>query len=417
MLASHRHAVCVLAKGVIFWALVGILFASPGQAWVEIHCLDVGQGDATLIRSSSGQTLLFDGGENALGTTVISPYLGGLGISDLTYMVASHYHSDHIGGLDEVYAQIGVTERVYDRGWGFNTTSYQTYASSVAAKRSTISDGQVIDLGHGVTVTCLGLNGNGQVSSPFNNLERENDYCVALLVELGAFDFLVSGDLPGINSTEYTDIETSIAQELTDGLEVYRVNHHGSFSSSNNALLNLTRPEVAIISVGDGNAYGHPHQSVLNRIAAYGTFIYQTETGAGGTLPPADLLVVNGHIVITTDGFGEYFVNGDEWAMDEPDETGVPSAASFVLWGNYPNPFNPTTNILFNSRNGGSAQLTIYDLSGRCLCQRRFRAQSGPQSVSWNGWLDDARPAPTGIYLYRLETPDGQGHGRMTLIK
>ncbi len=394
-----------------------LLLAATATADVTIHCLDVGQADATLIVSSSGQTLLFDGGDNGDGNAVINPYLSGLGIGQLDYMVCSHYHADHIGGLDEVYNSHGVSGAVYDRGWSYTTATYSSYANTVAAKRHTIVDGQVIDLGDGVTVTCVALNGNGQEPSPFNDSDKENEYCVALLVECGDFDFFVAGDLTGVNNSTYDDIETSVGPEVGP-IEVYQVDHHGSYSASNSAFLNATRPEVAIISVGDGNSYGHPHQEVLNRLVAYGAFVYQTETGNGGTLPPSDLKVVDGHVVVYSDGYGDYTVDGDPWVMDEDDPTAAPvPAGGFALLGNSPNPFNPATSILFETTAGGPVRLSVADLTGRRVLERELLVGPGRQAVRWDGRDDAGRPVAAGIYLYRLTTAEGTGGGKMTLVK
>jgi beta-lactamase superfamily II metal-dependent hydrolase len=368
---------------------------------VTIHCIDVGQGDATLIVSSSGQTMLIDGGWNGSGTSIIIPYLNSLGIGQLSYMGVTHYHADHIGGLDEVYNAKGVSQAVYDRGWSYTTATYNTYAATVASKRAAITDGQVIDLGDGVTVRCLGLNGNGQLSPPYNNSVLENEYDVAYLVECGDFDFFVAGDLIGPDA---------------GNIEVYQVNHHGSYTSSNVNFLNATQPEVAIISVGS-NSYGHPHQEALNRLSNAGAFVYQTEPGSGGTLPPSELRVVNGHVVVTSDGYGEYFVDGDEWVMDEFDPTPVPFITAFQLQGNDPNPFNPTTEIRFESARGGPVQLSIYDLTGRRVYERRLVVENGPQSIRWTGVDNHYNPLPSGVYLYRVVMPDGAGSGRMMLVK
>ena len=114
-----------------------LLAAGAVQADIAIHCLYVGQADATLIVSSSGQSLLFDGGANGDGHGVIVPYLSSQGITTLTYMASSHYHADHVGGLDEVYDAVGVSGAVYDRGWSYTTATYNSYAATVAPKRTT----------------------------------------------------------------------------------------------------------------------------------------------------------------------------------------------------------------------------------------------------------------------------------------
>ncbi len=394
-----------------------LLLAGPAGAGVTIHCLDVGQGDATLIVSSSGKTLLFDAGDNGKGTSVVVPYLTALGIGQLNYIVTSHYHADHIGGVDEVWnAQGAVLDAVYDRGWSYTTATYNTYAALVAAKRVTATDLQVIDLGDGVTATVVAVNGNGLLAPPFTSgTNDENDFCLALHVQAGDFDYFQAGDLSGVNDSSYNDIETSVGPRVGD-LEIYHVDHHGSYSASNANFLAATDPNVAIISVGS-NSYGHPAQVTLDRIAAAGAFIYQTELGSGGTLPASELTVVGGHIVIATTGYGTYTVNADVWPMDEPDLTPVPTVTAFALLGNYPNPFNPLTNIRFVTERGGPVAFTVYDLAGRRLIERSFEAEPGTQSVLWEGRDNVGHALPSGVYLYRLQTPEGTGGGRMMLTK
>ncbi len=290
--------------------LAMVLFSGATAATLKIHCLDVGQGDCTLIVSPTGGTFLFDAGENGKGNQVVVPYLQSCSFQALDYIGASHYHSDHIGGIDEVVSQLGIDSvriAVLDRGWSYTTPTYDDYAAAVAAKRTTITDGQVIDLGGGVTIKCLAVNGNGVLSPPFDDTYDENDLCVALLVSYLDFDFFVAGDLPGVNSSLYHDIETSVAFEA-GAVEVYQVDHHGSSSSSNAALVSALLPQVSIISVGDGNSYGHPHQPTIDRLVAYGSYIYQTETGSGGTIPTGCGEVVNDNIVIEVDS-SYYSVN------------------------------------------------------------------------------------------------------------
>lgn len=404
--------------------LVAVLAATPAIADVTIHCLYVGQADATLIQSSSGQTLLFDGGDNGDGDDIIVPYLASIGVTQLDYMAVSHYHADHCGGLDEVYDAVGVTNAVYDRGWTYTTATYNSYAATVASKRQTAVDGQVIDLGDGVTCTVIALNGNGVSASPYNSSSHENEYCLALLVECGDFDFLVAGDLTGGYSSEL-DIETSLGAEVGD-IEVYQVNHHGSYTSSNTSFLNATTPEVGIVSVPTSSSYGHPHQDPLNRMAAVGMYLYQTAQGSSSTYPAGQRSIINTvsptnaaarQIVITSDGYGEYFVDGDQWTMDEPDITAVPDFAAIVMLGNYPNPFNPATEIMFETRNGGNVSLTIYDLAGRAVRNEAVSTFPGTTRWRWNGTDIYGRDLSSGVYLYRVVSLDGVGVGRMTLSR
>ncbi|MCP4571050.1 MAG: MBL fold metallo-hydrolase [bacterium] len=388
--------------------------ASFAAGTLTITVLDVGQADATLIQSPSGRTLLFDGGDNGDGVDVVLPFLAAAGIDTLDWIVASHYHADHIGGLDEVLNRVPVHEAVLDRGWSYTTATYTSYAAAAAPWRQTLIAGQVLDLGDGVTVTCLALNGNGQLASPYNSSSKENEYDICLKVEYGGFDYFQAGDLIG-NSSAGTDIETSVAP-LAGDLDVYHVNHHGSYTSSNAVFLATTQPEVSIISVGN-NGYGHPHQSVLDRLVTHGSFVYQTETGNGGTLPAVDLTVVGGHVVIATDGLLSYTVDGDAWEIDDPVSAAGDTPSPLALRGNAPNPFNPLTRIAFASASAGPGRLMITDLAGRRVLVRALDVATGENSTSWAGRDGTGRPLAGGVYLYTVVVPGGTATGRMVLLK
>jgi len=399
-----------LISALSFLILLSGAASALAAGTLTITCLDVGQGDATLIESPSGMTLLFDGGDNHEGDDVVIPFLQSRGITSLDYTVASHYHADHISGLEEVLNTIPVTGAVYDRGWSYTTTTYYNYVAAAGAQRTTLTAGQVIDLGDGVTVTCIALNAAGTRSSPFSNSSYENDYDVALVVSYGGFDYFQAGDLTSI-------VETAIATQAGD-MDVYQVNHHASTTSSNATFLQAIQAEVAVVSVGS-NSYGHPAQSVLDRLVQYGSFVYQTENGSGGTLPAADLTVVGGHVVIQTDGGSTYTVDGDVWQTDEdvvaPAEDLMPVALQVL--GNVPNPFNPMTQIRFTSAQDGPGRLDVYDLTGRRIWGRNLDVQSGDNAVVWNGKDAHGRAAAGGAYLYVVETAYGRDAGRMVLLK
>jgi len=402
--------------------LIGLTLPVLAVAGVTIAVLDVGQGDATLVQSTSGLTLLFDAGPSAAAQGVILPYLTSQGIEELDYIVASHYHADHIGGLAAVYNRTGANLGVWDRGWSYTTATYNNYANAVAADRQTLAAGQVLDLGDGVTATVLALNSNGVLQPPFNTSSRENEYCVCLLIECGDFDFFQAGDLPGISNSSYVDIETSVAETMQSlgkaDLEVYKVNHHGSYSSSNASFLNTTTPEVAIVSLGANNTYGHAHADPMLRLQERNVFVYMTTPGTGTVLPPEDMTIVGGHIVIQTSGFGTYTVDGDLWEMDEQG-TGAADAlpAAFVLHGNHPNPFNPATVITFSTLHGGPGRLEVYDLAGRRHFQTEFTAPAGSHHLTWQARSQTGQMLPAGVYLYQVILPDGRDSGRMVLAK
>lgn len=280
---------------------------SPSNDTLYIYCInDVGKGDATLIVSPTNTTVLIDAGDPTTGYDEVYEFIDSLGITSLDYIIATHYHADHIGGIDEVINSIGldsIKECVYDRGWGYHGTQYNQYETAVGVKRTEIEDGTVIALGGGITLTCVAVNGNDTLSGPFSDGEyNENDLCVAVKLSSGLFDFFVAGDLSGKKTSEYNDIETSVAPEVGE-VEVYQVNHHGSKFSSNEYFVNTLHPRVSILSVGDNN-YGHPDSGVIARLESVGSAIYQTSDSTG----PA----IDGDITIKV-YLEDFWVNGDPY--------------------------------------------------------------------------------------------------------
>jgi beta-lactamase superfamily II metal-dependent hydrolase len=299
-------------------ALPGLAFAQANGK-LQIHHVNVGQGDGILLISPLGETALFDDGQY-LNCTGIKTYLQGLGISVVDYHFASHYHADHIGCIDDL-AAIGITIGTagYDRGSSYSSATYTNYVNTLGNRRQTLAKDEVITLDAGaanpVTLTCVNLNGAG-VYSPSGS--DENAKSVVMRVSYGNFDEVIGGDLTGSGST---DVETTIGPQVGD-VEVYKVHHHGSAFSSNDNWLAATTPEVGIIQVGDGNSYGHPTSAALTRLHAHGVSTYWTQTGAGASPSPTWDTVADGAIVVEADpGPGAaYTVSGpgfsDTWYND-----------------------------------------------------------------------------------------------------
>jgi beta-lactamase superfamily II metal-dependent hydrolase len=287
-------------------------------AELGIHCLDVGHGDCTLLVSPAGGTMLIDGGADGKGDEVVVPYLEGLGLNALDYIIASNYNPEQIGGLDEIVDYLGIDSvrvAVLDRGWSGSGAIYEAYEAAVTEKHVPITDGQVIDLGGGVTVRCVAVNGNDVLAPPFQSQYEEADLGIALVVDYLGFDFFTAADLPGVNSPGHSDIESSVAGEVGD-VDVYHVSAHGGAESSGERLVSTLLPEVGIISVGDEGPTGYPDQEVIDRITGYGTYIFQTEEGNGGTIPDGKGEVVDGHVEIRVTA-REYTVNGAAYDVEE----------------------------------------------------------------------------------------------------
>jgi beta-lactamase superfamily II metal-dependent hydrolase len=266
---------------------------------LRIHIIRVGQGDATLLVTASGGTMLIDAGpqsaSNCAGANGIVTYLTSVGLTHLDYFVASHYDADHIGCADEVLARWPVRVAVIDRGPTAppTTQTYQAFVAAAQAVRQTAVAGQVITLAGGTAeLQVVAVNGNGRSLSASN----QNDRGVVLRLRHGRFDALFGGD---VSASIESDIATAVGK-----VEVYKVHHHGSRTSSSRSFLESLRPKVATLSLGSPNAPGHPDQDVLDSLRSVGAVTYWTSAGDDApALAPHDVLVNAGfQLAVTEDG-------------------------------------------------------------------------------------------------------------------
>lgn len=332
----------------IAWGIgVGLLVAltqptGRGESFLSLYFLDIGQGNATLIVSPTGRTLLIDGGRDGMGRSVIVPEMQRLGVKALDYMVATHYDSDHIGGLDEV-AAVYPPSIAYDGGDAILPFSapdqniFSAYVRAVGAARRTITPGTILDLGGGAVATCIVVNGRlvsggsvDIVGRRDRNDQPDNSASIGLLVQFGDFDFFLAGDLTG-GGLNTTDVESTVAQLVGD-VDVLQISHHGSRTSSNGAFLRTLKAEVGIIQVGRDNTFGHPAIEVTDRFVTTaptsgerppppdGNFaveripvIFQNEPSPSRSDVSRHGLVADGTILIETDG-SSYTVGGGRLA-------------------------------------------------------------------------------------------------------
>lgn len=315
---------------------------------LEIHHINIGQGDATLIVGPTGQTALFDAGESYWNSSIdaekVGPYIEDvLGCKELDYVVISHFHVDHIGyvgygGLWHLVEVQGFTvgqmlHRDYATYLGKTSGTFDNWKSYLEGEGQTKlhptlaveGTGQVY-LGDGVTFDIVVVDGNGAIRpgdfSADATPPSENDYSIGAVIRYGAYDEWIGGDLDGEFTTSefgytYHDIELSAAVEVGD-VDVYRVNHHGSDHSSNLTFVNQIDPEVSIVSVGDDNTYGHPRQAVMDLLLATSD-VYLTERGE----PTTDIgdAVVAGDVVIRTADGVNYTVAGVNYVATDPSRT------------------------------------------------------------------------------------------------
>jgi beta-lactamase superfamily II metal-dependent hydrolase len=315
----------------------------PG--WLEIHHIDAGEGMATLIVSPVGRSMLVDAGEaewdKAEGAKTVGAYVREvLGCAQLDYLVASHFHVDHVGfpgygGIWYLQQQGFVFGRLLHRDLyrysgvgGATLDAWRAYLGSEGGRAlnpeiATVGAGQV-ELGGGVSFAFVAVDANGALRAGNFAADAtppdENDYSLAAVLRMGRLDYLTAGDLPGKTMVSqqggyaYHDGETRAAPLVKD-IDVYRVSHHGSNYSSNATWLAELRPRVSIIQVGDGNQNGHPTQPTVDHLLALSA-LYLTQHGEPGTNLRSAKVV--GTVVLRTSTGIDYTVDGDAFVASDP---------------------------------------------------------------------------------------------------
>jgi competence protein ComEC len=226
----------------------------------KVHFIDVGQGDAILIQLSSGKNILIDAGTTS---TPVIAYLNKSNIKRLDGVIATHPHSDHIGGMADIIKSFDVGSFYMPRV----THTTKTFENMIDAvkdkglKATEATAGVNIDVGQGFNAYFVAPN-----SSTYDNL---NNYSAVLKLEHGKTAFLFTGDAEDVSESEM------LRHNLQANL--LKVGHHGSDTSTTASFLNVVQPQFAVICVGSDNTYGHPTPEVLARLQATGAKIYRTD--------------------------------------------------------------------------------------------------------------------------------------------
>ena len=278
---------------------------------LSVYFLDVGQGDSTLVLFSD-KTILVDAGESELGDRVVSD-LKALGVKRIDLLVATHPHSDHIGGMQKVLAAFPVGQ-VLDSGLPHTSSTYEHFLETIDQKNipyRVAEQGQTINIDPALMVFVL--------SPPKERFgDDPNTNSVVLRISYGTVAFLLAGDMGG-------EGEGSLVRSgypLDAG--ILKVGHHGSYSSTSPSFLARVRPETAIIPAGKDNPFGHPHQQTLDLLKGTGVTVYRTDR--------------DGTIVIRSNGMS-YSVktetnDKDIWAATSPrtvtSTTGIPAPSPHI---------------------------------------------------------------------------------------
>ena len=285
---NRKRTLCLLACFLAALFFLGALYHYIGPedpvapfGQIAVHFIDVGQGDATLIEAQ-GRFMLIDGGERGNEQTIIN-YLQNLGVRRIDYVIASHPHSDHIGGLAHGVIDafpIGTiiaprfspenvpTTRVYER---FLEAVARAVEQGTQARYSAV--GETIALGN-AQVTILG---------PLREYPGINNNSIILRLDYGETSALFTGDAERTAERELAD---TYGHRLR--VCVLHAGHHGSNTSSNAEFLYYVAPRYVVIPVGVYNSFGHPDPRAMERIRATNAIIYRTD--------------IDGTVVMRSDG-------------------------------------------------------------------------------------------------------------------
>jgi len=289
----------ILAGLALGGALWYPLIPPPTRRDIELHMLDVGQGDALALRTTRGNWILFDAGRawrtGDAGRAVIIPYLARRG-GKLAAFVLSHPHNDHVGGASTILRAMK-PGTFHDPGFVAPTGSYaDALASAISSgtrwDRVRPGDSLVVD---GVVVNFLAPD-----SAWASALTDPNEASTIARVRFGAVRFLLVGDAE--KELEQWLLSNS---DMDLRADILKVAHHGSSTSTSELFLNAARPRVALISVGKDNSYRHPSPAVVDRLARSGAAVYRTDQ--------------LGTVVVTTDGSRVRVRARDrEWELPAP---------------------------------------------------------------------------------------------------
>ena len=267
---------------VCFCATIGvfiILMAYQPKGALKVTMLDVGQGDCIFLRGPEGKTYLIDGGSSdveQVGKYRIEPFLLSQGVGELDCVFLTHGDSDHYSGIAEMLDRqdvgVKINRLVLPSNWKQEKALLEIVELAKAQGISivVIKAGQSIQEGE-MQLECI------QPTSADGNVNG-NAGSLVLSVVFGEFSMLCTGDVEA-------EGENVLTKRLTgQEFDVLKVAHHGSRNSSTEAFLKVTRPQIALISAGEKNSYGHPHEETVERLFAIGCKVYETAKKGAITL-------------------------------------------------------------------------------------------------------------------------------------
>jgi len=240
-----------------------------------VYFLDVGQGDAAFIRTPNGKNILIDAGQCAVGDDefdagkeIVIPFLVKKNITKIDYVVASHAHADHIGGLLSVMKKFPVGI-VYDSGFSYPSPIYEKFLQIIKLKKipyKIAQQGDILNWDPDLTVKVLSPRKNNLFEDPNNN-------SIVLRIAYKDISFLFTGDAEALAEDEL--VGNNKKSEVSS--VILKVPHHGSKTSSTEYFLDAVNPEIAVISCGRYNRFRHPHSDTVRRYNDFNIELHRTD--------------------------------------------------------------------------------------------------------------------------------------------
>lgn len=265
---AKKHPLAAIALVIIAVAVLIFQRASDGETTVTapmdglyVHYIDVGQGDSELI-CCNGEYMLIDAGVSSAGDTVVE-YIKNLGIEKLDYVVCTHGHADHCGGLDEVVENLDV-DTVFTSPYAGDSSAYEKFTEAVESASLTLD---VPDYGVKYSL------GQAQFEfiGPLSDHTNVNDDSLVMRLVYGDTSFLFTGDITATAEKELIEDGENLK------CDVLKVAHHGSSGSSCYQFIYEAEPKIGVISCGKDNDYGHPHEETLSRLSDADVTVYRTD--------------------------------------------------------------------------------------------------------------------------------------------
>jgi competence protein ComEC len=236
--------------------------AAPSSgAKLKVHYIDVGQGDSEFLELPNSQTMLIDAGNPENGSQIVS-YIKSLGHTKIDYLIATHPHSDHIGGMATVVNGLDIG-KVYMPKVSSNTKTFEGLLTAIKNKGLQVNTAKA-----GLNLLKAGNLNIDMIAPVGTSFDDLNQYSAVIKVTYGDNKFLFMGDAGNVSEAQITaDVKA----------DVLKVGHHGSNTATSQAFINNVHPKYAVIEVGKGNTYGHPTAATLQKLQDIGATVYRTD--------------------------------------------------------------------------------------------------------------------------------------------